>query len=93
MERLYLPLDHGMLFIFEKSQMTYFWMKNTPLPLDMIFIDQNKIIQKIEHNTIPHSKNIISSEKPCLYVLEINAGQSKNNNISVGDKIVIPVEN
>jgi hypothetical protein len=84
-------LDHdkGMLFIFDHNQVVSMWMKNTFIPLDMIFIDKNNKIVKIHKNAEPHSLEIISSEVEVDKVLEINAFLSdkfkitKNNYIKI----------
>lgn len=76
-----------MIFIFESPRIINMWMKNTYIPLDMIFIDENNQIIKIEKNTTPHSLEIISSDKKAIKVLEINAGLSDKFDIKIGNKI------
>lgn len=83
-----LPESYGMVFEFEKEQVIHMWMKNTKIPLDMIFIDQNNKIIKVVHNTKPESLEVISSEKPITKVLEINGGLAKKLGILVGDRVV-----
>lgn len=78
---------YGMIFIFESPRIINMWMKNTYIPLDMIFIDENNQIIKIEKNTTPHSLEIISSDKKAIKVLEINAGLSDKFDIKIGNKI------
>ncbi len=82
-----LPATHGMLFLFEREQVVNMWMKNTLIPLDMIFIDKNNQIAHIENNAKPFSKKIISSRIRVNKVLEINAGLVKKFKIKIGDKI------
>jgi len=78
----------GMIFIFPKSSKVDFWMKNTIIPLDMIFIDaENKIVQ-IHQNAKPYSTDFISSKYKVLKVLEINAGLVKKYNVKIGNKII-----
>lgn len=84
----YLPQNYGMLFEFENEQIVNMWMKNTKIPLDMIFIDKNNKIAHIKHNAAPESLEIISSEKLAKKVLEINGGRVKELGINVGDKII-----
>jgi uncharacterized membrane protein (UPF0127 family) len=84
-----LPQDHGMLFSFSRSQVIAMWMKNTRIPLDMIFIDKNNEIAHIEMNTIPYSLEIVSSGKEVKKVLEINGGLTHKLGIKVGQKIEI----
>ncbi|MEX0770362.1 MAG: DUF192 domain-containing protein [Balneolaceae bacterium] len=69
-----LPMDKGMLFIFESQQPRSFWMANTPLALDIIFVDENFEIVRIHQNTQPYSNQSIESEEPAKYVIETNAG-------------------
>ncbi|MEM3408246.1 MAG: DUF192 domain-containing protein [Candidatus Micrarchaeia archaeon] len=93
MNRTYLGKDEGMLFIFENEDYHSFWMKNTLIPLEILFIDKElNIIQIIEME--PYIiKNLIckiySPNKPILYALELNANFSKINGIKIGDKIKI----
>ncbi|MFT6346683.1 MAG: uncharacterized membrane protein (UPF0127 family) [Myxococcota bacterium] len=83
-----LPDNYGMIFEFEKEQMINMWMKNTKIPLDMIFIDDEKKIIHIQHSTVPESLEIISSKFPALKILEINGGLAKKLSIKVSDEIV-----
>lgn len=82
-----LPQNYGMIFIFKKPQKINMWMKNTYIPLDMIFIDKNNIIVNIVANTTPHSKKLISSQFKVKKILEINANLAKLLNIKIGQKI------
>lgn len=84
-----LPENFGMVFEFEKEQMVYMWMKNTKIPLDMIFIDKNNRIVAIKHRAKPESLETISSEKKVNKILEINGGLCKKLNINIGDKIIV----
>ena len=81
MYRLELKKNEGMLFLFDNEKKTSFWMKNTFIPLDIIFINKNGSINKIYKNTIPKSKKRIISKGEVLAVLEINAGEAIRNNI------------
>ena len=81
--------EKGMLFDFKVPQKVSMWMKNTYIPLDMLFINENKQIVFIAKNTIPQSLELITFEKPVLYVLEINAGLVDKLGIKIGDKINI----
>jgi len=85
----HLAAQNGMLFIFQDSKIIKMWMKNTLIPLDMIFIDENNRIIDIKANNKPLSLKIISSAKKANKVLEINAGLAKKLQIKVGDKIKI----
>lgn len=90
MFRQKLPFDEGMLFVFQTEQIISMWMKNTYLPLDMIFFDDNHTIVHIYQNARPHDLSIISSRVPVLGVLEVNAGFVQKNHIKLGDKINHP---
>jgi uncharacterized membrane protein (UPF0127 family) len=82
-----LPQNYGMIFEFKDEQMVYMWMKNTKIPLDMIFIDQNNKITHITHQAKPESLEIISSQNPVMKVLEINGGLTDELGIEVGDLV------
>ena len=91
MYRLELKKNGGMLFLFNNEKKASFWMKNTLIPLDIIFINKNGSINKIYKNTIPKSKKRIISRGEVLAVLEINAGEANRNNI--GYRSFINLEN
>ena len=83
--------NSGMLFIFENGEYQTFWMKNTLIPLDMIFIDENFQIVDIK-NAIPCKEercDSYKSSKPAKYVLEVNKGFTIKNNIKLGDRLII----
>lgn len=84
-----LPKEYGMLFPFKETQVITMWMKNTEIPLDMIFIDDDNEIATIKNNAQPNSLEIISSEKEVKYVLEINGGLAKELGIKVRQKVQI----
>lgn len=80
--------DHnGMLFFFKKNQMVIMWMKNTFIPLDILFINQEGVIVHIAKSTVPESLDHISSQMSVISALEVNAGITNRLNIRVGDKI------
>ncbi len=87
MHRSFLAANHGMIFDFKTDQRVSMWMKNTPLALDMMFIDKQGKILKIHSNTISYSKNIIHSDNIVRAVLEVNAGFARRHQITVGDQI------
>jgi uncharacterized protein len=87
MYRRSLPDTGGMLFIFEKSGPLSFWMRNTYIPLDIIFADEKKQIIKIQKKTEPLSYNAIQSKKDAKYVVEVNAGFCDRHGVSAGDSI------
>lgn len=77
----------GMLFIFEKEHIASFWMKNTVLPLDMIFINKLGKIVTICKNTKPFSEEVYTATAMTLFVLEVNAGFTDKYGIKEGDRI------
>ena len=87
MFRRQLPEGQGMLFDFHKEQPTSFWMKNTYIPLDMIFIRADGRIQRIAENTEPQSTKIIPAGAPVRAVLEVIAGTAKKLGIRPGDRV------
>lgn len=80
--------DGGMLFVFHRTDMQSFWMKNTLIPLDLLFIDEYGIVRHIHHEAKPHDLTSISSQVPVKAVLEINGGQAKAKGIKVGDRVL-----
>jgi uncharacterized membrane protein (UPF0127 family) len=87
MDRHDLPEKAGMLFIFPDEEPRSFWMKNTFISLDIIYINANKEIVSIQKYTQPKSTYSLPSEKPAKYVLEVNAGFTDKYEINPGDKI------
>ncbi|MDZ7681166.1 MAG: DUF192 domain-containing protein [Fodinibius sp.] len=82
-----LPQSKGMLFIFEQNQPRSFWMANTPLPLDIIFVNEDKEIVRIHHSTQPFSEDNFESGKPAKYVIETNAGYCISHDIQEGMRV------
>ena len=91
MFRTRLPERQGMLFDFGRDQEIRMWMKNTLIPLDMIFIQSDGRIHRIEQNTKPESLRVISSNGPARAVLEMRAGTSKKYSLAPGDRIINPL--
>jgi uncharacterized membrane protein (UPF0127 family) len=87
MFRRYMPDDRGMLFDFKTEQPVQFWMKNTYLPLDMIFISKAGKIVSIAENAEPLSEKLIASGAPALGVLEVNAGTAARIHAKPGDTV------
>jgi uncharacterized protein len=87
MNRTSLPEDAGMLFIFRNDEPRYFWMDNTLIPLDMLFIANNLTIIDIHENATPMSRDVIGSSGPCRYVLEVNGGLCAADDIDIGDRV------
>lgn len=86
-----LPAASGMLFVFPSSAEVAFWMKDTLIPLDMIFIREDGVIAKVHDMAIPHDKSSIESGEEIKYVLEINGGLSEALNITQGDIVRSPI--
>lgn len=82
-----LPATKGMLFIFDENKPRSFWMANTPLSLDIIFVNADKKIVRIHHSTQPFSEKNLSSEQPARYVIETNAGYCISHDIQEGMKV------
>ena len=80
----------GMLFVFEQPQPVAFWMKNTLIPLDMIFTDSSGRVARIHENAIPHDETPIPGGDGIYAVLEINGGLSKTYGFQVGDALQHP---
>lgn len=85
-----MPRFSGMLFIYESTQPLAFWMRNTLIPLDMVFLDASGEVRHIHANAIPHDETPIRSPEPGLAVLEINGGLAAKLNLSVGDVLRHP---
>ena len=77
----------GMFFLFEMDETRHFWMRNTLIPLDMIFIDNKFVVVDIHRNAQPLDETVISSRKPARYVLEVNAGKADRCHIKNGSKV------
>ena len=90
MLRPVLARDAGMLFIFPDSRRQGFWMKNTLVPLDMLFIAGDGHIVYVHHNAQPHSLTSIAPQDAAKAVLEINGGLSRRLGIAIGDRILHP---
>lgn len=79
--------NKGMLFVFEHENMQSFWMKNTILPLDIIFISSKGEINTIHSNTVPYSEKSLPSKSKSQFVVEVNAGFCQRHGIKEGDLI------
>lgn len=79
-----MPMMSGMLFVYERPQTASFWMKNTLIPLDMIFLDATGVVRHVHSNAIPHDETPILGGSDILAVLEVNGGMSEQLGISPG---------
>ncbi len=88
MFRQSLPADQAMLFVYERPRAVRMWMKNTYIPLDMIFADGRGVITHIHPGAQPHDLTPIRGGAAVRYVLEVNAGDVQAHGIRIGDKIL-----
>jgi len=89
MFRKYLHPKQGMLFLYKRPQMAKFWMKNTFIPLDLIFIDAKNKVSQIHENAEPRSKKFIYSQRPIKAVLELFAGTVAHYQIKIDQVVTI----
>jgi uncharacterized membrane protein (UPF0127 family) len=90
MFRRSLAANAGMLFLYDRPQPAAMWMKNTAIPLDMVFISANGRVHRIESRTEPFSTQLIESEGEVAAVLELNAGQAEKIGLKRGDAVIYP---
>lgn len=88
MHRRALAKDGGMLFVQQRERVMRMWMKDTPIPLDMLFIDRHGKIVYIAHNAAPNSADIITTPTLVRAVLELAGGSAKARHIEVGDPVI-----
>jgi len=87
MYRRQLAPDAGMLFVFPADGVQHFWMKNTLIPLDMLFIDRDHRVVGIVANAVPLSTQPVGPDKPCRYVLEVNGGFAAQHGVAEGSAV------
>lgn len=90
MFREHMEPDHGMLFVFGRPQRIAMWMKDTPLPLDMLFVGRDGEIKRIFERAVPFSLATIESGRRVVYVLELNGGTVDRLGLAVGDRLTGP---
>ncbi len=90
MHRDFLPLSSGMLFAFDAPQRAVFWMKNTRIPLDILFMTPTGKVTKIHENAIPFDETHIDGGEGIKFVLEINGGLSRRLGIDEGSELRHP---
>lgn len=88
MFRRQMATDAGMLFVYHREESMAMWMKNTFIPLDMLFIARDGTVRRIAERTVPMSEEVIPSEGPVVAVLELNAGTVSRLGIKAGDKVI-----
>lgn len=92
MGRIQMDADHGMLFVFADDSPRAFWMKNTRIPLDMLFFDADRHLVSVQHNVPPCTTDpcpAYSSGAPARYVLELNGGQASKLGLHTGEELTI----
>jgi uncharacterized protein len=87
MNRKSMPDGQGMLFDFQTTRLVQMWMKNTFVPLDILFIEEDGRIESIAENTVPQSLDIIGSKDEVRFALELVAGTAKREGIKPGDQV------
>jgi len=90
MHRDHLPTGAGMLFVYEQPQRVAFWMRNTRIPLDMIFVDGDGRVAKVHENAVPFDETTIPGGDSIRYVLEINGGLAGRLGITAGSELRHP---
>ncbi len=90
MNRRSMPRDQGMLFDFHIEQTVAMWMKNTYIPLDMVFVARNGRVTAVQRNAVPFSETIIPSGPPAYAVIELNGGAAQEIGLKVGDLVRHP---
>jgi uncharacterized membrane protein (UPF0127 family) len=86
MHRASLPEDQGMLFLFDETEEHPFWMKDTPLPLDMLFLDEEGRVVGIVERAAPRTTTQRTVGVPSRYVLEVNGGWARAHGVAAGDR-------
>ncbi len=89
MYRKSMPADEGMLFVFERSKKLSFWMRNTCIPLDMVFIAEDGTIVHIEENVPTLTDRTFNSGCAAKYVVELNAGWARAHGVAAGQKLAV----
>ncbi len=79
-----LPRSAGMLFVYDRARPVQFWMKNTPIPLDMVFVDEQGVVTNVHANAVPMDETPIDGGDDVKLVLEINGGLAKRLGIAPG---------
>lgn len=82
------PFD-GMIFLFGRERIPTMWMKNTFLPLDMLFLDKNGKLVQIFYDTVPHSEALITPDEPVTTVIELEAGRAEKEGFEKGDQLLL----
>ena len=89
MHRQSMPADHGMIFVFPDEEPLSFWMKNTLIPLDIVYLDRNGKVVSIRQMK-PLDESGVPSDEPAKYAIELNEGAAARAGVKVGDVLKIP---
>lgn len=84
-----MPADHGMIFIFAKPADQSFWMHNTRIPLDIVYLDERGKVVSI-HRMEPYVEQGTMSKAPAMYAVELNAGEARKAGVKEGDTLQVP---
>jgi uncharacterized membrane protein (UPF0127 family) len=87
MFRKFLPADQGMIFIYDPPLVVQMWMKNTFIPLDMLFVREDGVIVKMITHAVPFDLTPLSSDEPVKAVIELNAGEVMKHGLKTGDRV------
>jgi len=90
MGRRVLPATAGMLFDFGATQPVAMWMRNTPLALDMLFVDGDGLVIDIIENAVPMTDTLLTPRAPARWVVELAAGQAAARDLAAGDRVHLP---
>ena len=91
MFRTQLASDHGMLFVFKNIDVQNFWMKNTLIPLDIVFVTPDGKIAKIHDMAQPEDLTLISSDVPIAAAIELKGGEAQKSHLKVGNIVIHPI--
>lgn len=86
-----MPADHGMIFVFPDEQHRGFWMKNTRIPLDIVYVAADKRVASI-HAMQPFDLTPVNSAGPAMYAIELNVDTARAVGVKAGDKLDIPAD-
>jgi uncharacterized membrane protein (UPF0127 family) len=89
MRRDSMPADHGMIFVFPDEQRLGFYMKNTRIPLDIIFVNADRVVVSVKQMR-PYDVSTTYADAPAKWAIELNQGQAAASGVKVGDQLTIP---
>lgn len=92
MFRTHMPRNQGMVFFYPTPHQITMWMKNTRIPLDMVFVDVSHRVSHIHANAKPMDESLISSPEPVRFVIELNGGEAARIGLEKGDELILSKE-